>query len=69
VNFNQSNNHRVARPSSRRSPCRQSSKVLRVQQWEQWRAVPDRPARILLRVIETDPQAVGHALAAGTGRN
>lgn len=43
--------------------------VRTVQQWEQGRAVPDRPARILLRVIETDPQAVKHALAAGTGRN
>jgi putative transcriptional regulator len=37
--------------------------VRTVQQWEQGRAVPDRPARILLRVIETDPQAVEHALA------
>jgi putative transcriptional regulator len=43
--------------------------VRTVQQWEQGRAVPDHPARILLRVIETDPQAVEHALAAGTGRN
>jgi putative transcriptional regulator len=43
--------------------------VRTVQQWEQGRAVPDLPARILLRVIETDPQAVEHALAAGTGRN
>ena len=43
--------------------------VRTIQQWEQGRAVPDRPARILLRVIETDPQAVEHALAAGTGRN
>jgi putative transcriptional regulator len=43
--------------------------VRTVQQWEQGRAVPDRPARILLRVIETDPRAVEHALAAGTGRN
>ncbi|HJU11285.1 MAG TPA: helix-turn-helix domain-containing protein [Candidatus Binataceae bacterium] len=33
-----------------------------VQQWEQKRAVPDRPARILLRVIETAPQAVERAL-------
>jgi putative transcriptional regulator len=43
--------------------------VRTVQQWEQGRAVPDRPARILLRVIETDPQAVEHALAARTGRS
>ncbi len=39
--------------------------VRTVQQWEQGRAVPDRPARILLRVIETAPQAVERALAAG----
>ena len=43
--------------------------VRTVQQWEQGRAVPDRPARILLRVIETNPQAVEHALATGTRRN
>lgn len=29
-----------------------------VEQWEQGRAVPDRPARILLAVIERNPQAV-----------
>ena len=34
------------------------------QQWEQKRAVPDRPARILLRVIETAPKAVERVLAA-----
>ena len=39
--------------------------VRTIQQWEQGRAVPDRPARILLRVIETAPQAVERALAAG----
>jgi putative transcriptional regulator len=38
--------------------------VRTVQQWEQGRAVPDRPARILLRVIQTAPQAVERALAA-----
>jgi len=43
--------------------------VRTVQQWEQGRAVPDRPARILLRVIETDPQAVELALAARTQTN
>ena len=37
--------------------------VRTVQQWEQGRAIPDRPARILLRVIETAPQAVERALA------
>ncbi len=34
-----------------------------VQQWEQGRSVPDRPARILLRVIECAPEAVDQALA------
>jgi putative transcriptional regulator len=29
-----------------------------VEQWEQGRAVPDRPARVLLAVIERDPRAV-----------
>jgi putative transcriptional regulator len=29
-----------------------------VEQWEQGRAVPDRPARILLAVIERDPRVV-----------
>ena len=43
--------------------------VRTVQQWEQGRAVPDRPARILLRVIETAPQAVERALALSGGRN
>ena len=38
--------------------------VRTIQQWEQGRAIPDRPARILLRVIETAPQAVVRALAA-----
>ncbi len=37
--------------------------VRTLQQSEQGRAVPDRPARILLRVIETAPQAVERALA------
>jgi putative transcriptional regulator len=39
--------------------------VRTVQQWEQGRAVPDRPARILLRVIEMAPKAVERALAGG----
>jgi putative transcriptional regulator len=29
-----------------------------VEQWEQGRAVPDRPARVLLAVIERNPRAV-----------
>lgn len=33
-----------------------------VEQWEQGRAVPDRPARILLAVIERDPRAVERAV-------
>ena len=37
--------------------------VRTVQQWEQGRAVPDRPARILLKVIESAPRAVEQALA------
>ncbi len=43
--------------------------VRTVQQWEQRRAVPDRPARILLRVIETAPQAVERALIGDAVRN
>jgi len=37
--------------------------VRTVQQWEQGRSVPDRPTRILLRVIESAPEAVEQALA------
>lgn len=36
-----------------------------VQEWEQGRAIPDRPARILLRVIEQSPKVVERAAAAG----
>ena len=39
--------------------------VRTIQEWEQGRAVPDRPARILLRVIEKSPRAVENAVAAG----
>ncbi len=39
--------------------------VRTVQEWEQGRAVPDRPARILLRVIEKSPNAVERALEPG----
>ena len=38
--------------------------VRTVQEWEQGRALPDRPARILLRVIEKSPKAVERAIAA-----
>ncbi len=34
-----------------------------VQEWEQGRRVPDRAARVLLTVIERDPDAVERALA------
>jgi putative transcriptional regulator len=33
-----------------------------VQQWEQGRAVPERPARILLKIIESEPQVVDRVL-------
>jgi transcriptional regulator with XRE-family HTH domain len=32
-----------------------------VQQWEQGRALPDRPARVLLRTIEISPDVVATA--------
>jgi putative transcriptional regulator len=32
--------------------------------WEQGRRTPEGPARVLLKVIETDPKAVERALAA-----
>lgn len=38
--------------------------VRTVQEWEQGRAIPDRPARILLHVIEQSPRAVERAVAA-----
>lgn len=37
--------------------------VRTLQQWEQGRAIPDRPSRILLRVIQKAPQAVDDALS------
>jgi putative transcriptional regulator len=39
--------------------------VRTVQEWEQGRAVPDGPARVLLRVIEKSPKLVERAVAAG----
>jgi putative transcriptional regulator len=39
--------------------------VRTIQEWEQGRALPDRPARILLRVIEKSPTTVARAVAAG----
>jgi putative transcriptional regulator len=38
-----------------------------IQNWEQGRRVPDRPARILLAVIAHDPKAVERALLAAAG--
>jgi putative transcriptional regulator len=38
--------------------------VRTVQQWEQGRAIPDQPARVLLRVIEHSPTTVTRALRA-----
>ncbi len=38
--------------------------VRTVQQWEQGRAIPDRPARNLLKVIESAPEIVARALSA-----
>lgn len=35
-----------------------------VQEWEQGRATPDRPARVLLRVIEDAPDIVARVLRA-----
>jgi putative transcriptional regulator len=39
--------------------------VRTVLEWEQGRALPDRPARILPRVIEKSPKAVERAVATG----
>jgi putative transcriptional regulator len=39
-----------------------------VEQWEQGRTVPDRPARILLAVIERDPRVVERAVIGGGKR-
>ncbi len=36
-----------------------------VQEWEQGRSLPDRQARILLRVIERSPKTVERAVAEG----
>ena len=44
--------------------------VRAVQEWEQGRRVPDRAARVLLTVIDRDPEAVDRALGedGGAGR-
>ena len=38
--------------------------VRTLQQWEQGRAIPERPARILLKVIENAPETVERVLSA-----
>jgi putative transcriptional regulator len=40
-----------------------------IEQWEQGRAIPDRPARILLAVIARNPGAVERAVAGGGRRH
>jgi putative transcriptional regulator len=39
--------------------------VRTIQEWEQGRALPDRPARIILRVIKKSPKVVERSVAAG----
>ena len=41
-----------------------------MREWEQARVVPDRPAQVLLRVIEAEPEMVQRVLEGGvrTGR-
>ena len=41
--------------------------VRALQEWEQGRRVPDRAARVLLTVIDRDPEAVVRALGEGGG--
>lgn len=44
-----------------------SFSVRSVQNWEQKRRVPDGPARVLLTVIDREPQAVLRAIGRSTG--
>ena len=37
----------------------------RIRDWEQNRSTPDTPSRLLLKVIENEPEAVERAVAAG----
>jgi putative transcriptional regulator len=39
-----------------------------VRDWEQGRRQPERSARILLKIVEREPEAVTRALASGRGR-
>ncbi len=50
--------------SQARFAARFGFSVRTVQQWEQGRAIPDRPARILLKVIEAAPETVKRAVSA-----
>ena len=54
--------------SRERFPDRFGLDVRTVQEWEQGRRVPDRTARVLLTVIDHDPESVVKALAAGKTR-
>ena len=49
--------------SRRRFAARFGLDARAVQDWEQGRRVPDRAARVLLTVIDRDPEAVVRALA------
>lgn len=40
-----------------------------IRDWEQGRAAPDGPARVLLAVVQHDPEAVKRALEADAGRD
>lgn len=37
----------------------------RIRDWEQNRSAPDMPSRLLLKVIENEPEAIERAVAAG----
>ena len=50
--------------SQERFARRYGFSVWSVRNWEQGRRRPEGPARVLLRVIETDPKAVDKALSA-----
>jgi putative transcriptional regulator len=50
--------------SQERFARRYGFSVWSVRNWEQGRRRPEGPARLLLRVIETDPKAVDKALSA-----
>ena len=50
--------------SQARFAARYGLSVRTVQEWEQGRAVPDQPARVLLRLIEREPETVARMLEA-----